>query len=189
MKKSTQRVILWTLMALFLAPFTCCGLGYSFLYASTPVTWTYETDSVLPLHEHIKFGVYLQGSDDYYMDESGPRHIGFGVDKDSPETQISVRLLELEAVGSKSGKIQSYLPDSLPLDLPFTAGREGYKYQTWADWKGLDFDIEPSSKEIITVTIKIEIHNPDGSIELMEWVTVFRPNRIHRPLTYWMPSV
>jgi len=182
---SSGKTLLWVLIGLLAVPLTCCGSGYLYLFIKTPVTWDYVSDFVPPDLDHLKFNMGLRGDHDYQYDYQGPRRVLFNVNRDSEDTKVTIRLLDVKVTASSSGELIAFEQGSLPRDLPFTAGGDD---ETWAHWSGVDFDIEPDSGEIVKVVVTVEFTTPDSEPEILTLEAEFVPRRNHRPIWSNMPS-
>ena len=111
----------------------------------------------------------------------------FNAYKAEPEDQVNIRILDVQAVASKTGPIQTHTSNTLPTEMHF------YDMDSWnprlAHWAGdIDFSIEPESQETIVVKIKIEITTPNKDPEVIELQSTFVPRKIPKSAWYFMPS-
>lgn len=190
---SGWKTALWVLIVIVMVPLTCCGSGYLFLYFKAPVRWEYETKFVTPERTDIEFSFRLRGSNDYSMHETGPRHLIFHAFQDYETTNATLRVLEVKVHGSESGDVAALAGVQFPYVMDFEKRSEesmrwGSSFDHHASLVSEDFDIEPSSQEVITVTIQVEIVKPDEQSQRVYLEAVFEPNRIHHPIGYFLPS-
>ncbi len=190
---SGWKTVLWVLVCIVVVPLTCCGSGYLFLYFKAPVRWEYETEFVTPERTDLEFSFRLRGPNDYSMHETGPRHLIFHAYQNFESTNATLRILDVKILGSESGNVAAFKEVQFPYVMDFDRRSEesmrwGSPLDHHARLLSKDFDIEPSSQEVVTVTIHVGIVKPDEPSERVELEAVFKPNRIHQPIGYFLPS-
>lgn len=183
---SNSRSWIWIVVITLAIPLTCCGSGYLYLFFTTPVTWEYVSSRTTSQHDKLEFDVFLRGSRDYQYDDQGPRRVMFNAKRDSPDTAVRVRLLDVSVIASVSGELVAYEPGTLPEELSFTYG--SVPTGTWAHWSGVPMAIEPSSGESLKIIVEVEITYPDQEPEILKLENQLVPKRHHRPIWSHMPS-
>ena len=201
--KQPAKTILIVVAILMAIPLTCCGLPFGFLYAIAPTTYVCELEGCegywgYPAQKHpdytienINFHAFLRGKEDYAGDHKGPRSFRSNATRFDSRTRempddIEITILDFEVVINGVSVISRMSNDSLPYVMEFGTSDNYPDRAYWSDDRTFNPDL--AVNEIATVTVELEVTQA-GKTTLHTLVFVFKPRRIHRPFTFWIPSV